>query len=286
METSLREHIEAVMGRKILSANPVSGGDISLAFKIDLEGEPLFCKYHKGAQGFTMLQAEKTGLEAISATGCIKTPRVLHLGKLKISACLLMEYVERGHPSEKNMAHFGEQLARLHGTKQPLFGWDTDNFIGSLPQSNASKQTWPEFYTTERLGPQLRMAFDKGLLSRDEVPGENLMEARLRGLCSETRPSLIHGDLWGGNYLISTEDEAYLIDPSVSYSHPGMDLAMSRLFGGFSPAFYSGYESAASDLVPEQDEIELYQLYYLLVHLNLFGVSYAASVKRILRRFF
>ncbi len=274
------------MGRKILSANPVSGGDISLAFKIDLEGEPLFCKYHKGTQGFAMLQAEKTGLETIAATGSIKTPRVLHLGKLENSACLLLEYVERGHPSEKSMAHFGEQLAILHSCKHNSFGFDTDNFIGSLPQSNASKKTWHEFYTTERLSPQIRMAYDKGLLSREEVPGDNLMEARLRDFCSETQPSLIHGDLWGGNYLISTKGEAYLIDPSVSYAHPGMDLAMSRLFGGFSPSFYSGYESAANYVIPDQEEIELYQLYYLLVHLNLFGVSYAASVKRILRRFF
>ncbi len=274
------------MGKEVSSAVPVSGGDISLAYKIDLEGEGLFCKYHKGAQGFAMLEAEKRGLEAIAATGTIRTPLVMHLGKLDHGACLLLEYVERGHPSDQSMVRFGEQLAGLHTYKHSSFGWDTDNFIGSLPQTNTPRKTWPEFYAAERLSPQLRMACDKGLLSRDEVPGENLMEARLRDLCSETRPSLIHGDLWGGNYLISTRGEGYLIDPSVSYSHPGMDLAMSRLFGGFSPAFYSGYASAASDLMPEQDEIELYQLYYLLVHLNLFGLSYAGSVKRILRRFF
>lgn len=274
------------MGKKILSAHPVSGGDISLAYKIMLEDDPVFCKFHKGNQGFAMLEAEKTGLEALAATGSIKTPRVLHLGKLENGACLLLEHVESGRPSDQNMARFGEQLARMHSCKHTSFGFNTDNFIGSLPQSNAPKQTWPEFYASERLNPQLQMAFDKGLLGRDEIPDESLMEVRLRDLCSETHPSLIHGDLWGGNYLISTQGIAFLIDPCVSYSHPGMDLAMSRLFGGFTPAFYSGYKAVARHVIPDQDEIELYQLYYLLVHLNLFGVSYAASVKRILRRFF
>lgn len=274
------------MGKRVSSAVPVQGGDISFALKIDLEGDHCFCKYQSGLQGHAMLQAEKDGLEAIAAVGCIKTPGVLHIGKLENGGCLLLEYIDRGTASEMDMIHFGEQLARLHATKDSLYGWDADNFIGSLPQTNEKRTHWPEFYTTQRLIPQLKMARNKKLLDSGEIPGEDLMEERLRDLCSPSEPSLIHGDLWGGNYLISRKGEAYLIDPSTSFSHPGMDIAMSKLFGGFSSSFYQAYEAAYPFPMPDKAEIDLYQLYYLLVHLNLFGASYASSVKGLLNRYF
>ncbi len=274
------------MGGKISSAVSVSGGDISEAVKIEMKDGLFFCKYQKGQSGYAMLKAEKEGLEAISATGCVRTPEVLSLGQLDNGGYLVLEYIESRPPSEKDMAIFGEQLAQLHSTNDTDFGWDSDNFIGSLPQPNARRKDWAAFYALQRLIPQFRMARNKGLLETKDIPGETSLEARLRDLCSPSPPSLIHGDLWGGNYMISLNGEACLIDPSASYSHPGMDLAMSRLFGGFSLSFYRAYESESQNEMPDREEIELYQLYYLLVHLNLFGATYAASVRNILRRYF
>jgi fructosamine-3-kinase len=233
-----------------------------------------------------MLKAEKEGLEAIAAAGFIKTPRAIHLSKMDTGGYLLLEFIESKSPAEKDMMQLGLQLAGLHTVKAGSFGWERDNFIGSLPQYNARADKWAGFYTSSRLLPQMKMAYDKGLLSKREIPPADKIEITIKDICSPCEPSLIHGDLWGGNFLIAKNGTPYLIDPSTSYSHPGMDIAMSQLFGGFSSRFYHAYEEASDHPMPGNTEIELYQLYYLLVHLNIFGASYASSVRGIVRRYF
>ncbi|MEY8020405.1 fructosamine kinase family protein [Muriicola sp. SD30] len=286
MENELKKYIESSLELKITSLVPVSGGDISTALKITAGTDQFFCKYQAGDMGYSMLKAENDGLEAIAATGFIKTPRAIHLSKMESGGCLLLEYIESKGAGEKDMVQLGRQLAGLHTAKAASFGWDTDNYIGSLSQYNTRADNWAGFYTSSRLLPQLKMAHDKDLLSKRDVPPADKIEMRLHDICSPCEPSLIHGDLWGGNYLIAKNGSPYLIDPGVSYSHPGMDIAMSRLFGGFSSSFYHAYEEASDRPLPSQAEIELYQLYYLLVHLNIFGSSYASSVRDIVKRYF
>ncbi|MBT8283140.1 MAG: fructosamine kinase family protein [Muriicola sp.] len=282
----LKEHIESSFGLKIISIVPVSGGDISKALKITTSADQFFCKYQVGEEGYAMLRAEKDGLTALAESRKIKTPAVVGLSKTEDGALLLLEFIESKSKGGKEMIRFGSQLAELHEVKSEYYGWETDNYIGSLPQKNTRADSWPGFYTSCRLLPQLKWAVDSGLLAAGEIPSDEKMESRLSGICSAAEPSLIHGDLWGGNYLISENGTPFLIDPSVSYSHPGMDLAMSKLFGGFSTSFYEGYQEACKDAIPSPEEIELYQLYYLLVHLNIFGSSYAASVRSIVKRYF
>jgi fructosamine-3-kinase len=286
MIDALGDHIKNTLGIVVKSIVPVSGGDISTALKITSPTDRFFCKYHPGKKGHLMLGAEKEGLLALAATSSVKTPEIMHLGQFMNGGYLLMEYIESKTPGTSDMQLFGGKLARLHGIHDHAFGWDSDNFIGSLPQKNDRKALWADFYSTQRLLPQYAMALQKGLLSKDEIPTAESLKAGIDAYCHPARPSLVHGDLWGGNYLISSQGEVYLIDPSVSYSHPGADIAMSRLFGGFSAAFYNAYEEASNNPLPDEQETELYQLYYVLVHLNLFGGSYASSVRRITRKYF
>ena len=286
MDKSLRSFIESALGSKLTSAVPVSGGDIASAYKLEFGGERWFCKYQKGGRGFDMLRREKEGLEAIGETGLIRTPEILFLGNTEDGGLLIMEFVDSRSPSDDEMELFGRQLVQLHNITADRFGWKTGNYIGSLPQSNSFLSSWSTFYSRERLLPQLMMARDKGLLSPAEIPQNERIESQVKKYFRPSAPSMVHGDLWSGNYLITLDGEPCLIDPSVSYSHPGMDLAMSRLFGGFTPSFYEAYGSSSPLPMPDQAETDLCQLYYLLVHLNLFGASYASSVRNILKRYF
>jgi fructosamine-3-kinase len=285
MDLALKEHIENALNSAVLNITSISGGDISQAYKIVTKSDRFFCKYHPGTNGFLMLKSEKEGLEAISATVTIKVPHVFCLGSLNKGGVLLMEYIEAKTPSDKDMESLGIGLATLHKVHSDAFGWHSDNFIGSLDQKNASKASWPIFYVENRLLPQIDLAIGRGYLSKEEVPEISVILESITKQCKVSRPSLIHGDLWGGNYLIC-EQGPVLIDPSISYADPGMDLAMSKLFGGFSSAFYDAYAECFPLSIPTQAMIELYQLYYLLVHLNLFGASYTPAVRSIIKRHF
>ena len=174
----------------------------------------------------------------------------------------------------------------MHQHSSEFFGWDTNNYIGSLPQRNTKDQSWVMFYIEQRLSPQFDMARTQGLLSEGEIPSVDKMKKVLGEILSDVKPSLLHGDLWGGNYLISAKGIPYLIDPAVYYGHSEVDIAMSQLFGGFSSAFYDSYERVMPLDKLSEDRIKIYQLYYLLVHLNLFGRSYFSSVNAILKSYF
>jgi len=284
MGLALVDYLENTLNEAVITATPISGGDISQVYKIITSSDRFFCKYHSGPSGFLMLKSEKEGLEAISSTRTIRAPEVFHLGSLNNGGVLLMEYVDAKSPSDKDMECLGRNLAALHEVNSRAFGWNSDNYIGSLYQKNTPNTDWPTFYVKNRLLPQLVLAKDLGRLSKKEVPVGAFLLKGIKEYCNADSPSLIHGDLWGGNYLIDKDGVPFLVDPSISYADPGMDLAMSKLFGGFSSPFYESY--AETSPLPSQEVIELYQLYYLLVHLNIFGTSYAPAVRSTLRRYF
>lgn len=286
MDEDLKHRLAAVIGSPVLSARRLSGGDISEAWLLETAPQRLFCKLNSGPEALSMFQAEKDGLEAISSTATIKTPEVLVCTEREEMAFLILEYIEPKKPTAADMMVFGQQLARLHNLEQPAFGWERDNFIGSLAQRNPRETDWPAFYARERLLPQLKLAFDSGLLNASDMPGEAKTERVVGDLCGNVRPSLVHGDLWGGNYLISSDGRAFLIDPAVYCAHSEVDLAMSRLFGGFPDSFYEGYTNSAPISPGFEERRDLYQLYYLLVHLNLFGRTYYSAVKPLLTRYF
>lgn len=280
------ENLSNLVGTKINKIQSVSGGDISAAYLINSGRDKFFLKVNNKPWALDMFNVEVQGLNAIRKSKTIATPEIIAFETFKDDSFLLMEYVESKHATSKDMELFGSQLAQLHQMTSDDFGFDENNFIGSLPQSNEKHKNWNEFYIEERLYPQLQLARLKGLLNESEIPDSSLMKEVCHNYFINIKPALLHGDLWGGNYLISSDGRPFLIDPATYFGHSEVDIAMSRLFGGFGASFYDAYH----EIIPKDrytdNRIELYQLYYLMVHLNLFGRSYYGSVKNILNNYF
>ena len=282
---SLHNHLDSTLPARILAARPLSGGDIHRAYRLELEnGQNIFIKTNQNRQAPEMFRTESLGLKLLGQSQAIRIPDVIgHRSSDDGHAYLMLEYIEPGHRNAQFWERFGRKLARLHKVTSAQFGLDHDNFIGSLPQSNTQHSTWAEFYTEERLLPQMTMARRQGYF--DEPTGQQLHRlcSKLNSVCPAEQPALCHGDLWSGNFLCDTAGEPVLIDPAACYAHREMDLAMTRLFGGFDPRFYDAYKDAWPLEPGFEDRIGIYQLYYLLVHVNLFGGGYVGSVRGILK---
>lgn len=278
MEAQLKEALEAVFRFHIHKASRVGGGDSASAFRLETSRGALFAKIMPGPQGADILRAEAEGLRAISSTNTLRTPEVLGLEPLDEGACLLLEFVPTGPGAPQAHEALGRGLAQLHSLPAPHFGWAGPNYIGPLPQRNTPETDWATFYARHRLEPQYAMAARGGWLQPADIPDTGRILEHIAPMMPEIKPSLLHGDLWGGNYLISEQGTPLLIDPAAYYGHAEVDLAMSLLFGGFPQRFYDAYD----EIVPREDgfaeRVALYQLYYLLVHLNLFGPSYSGAV--------
>ena len=279
-------HLETVLKTEITSFDRLSGGDINSAFRLRTTSQDYFLKTNDSVSALAMFKAESAGLAELRKADCIKIPRVTASGSVSGVAYLLMEFIPSKSGTSSQMSEFGNQLAELHACTRPSFGLTHDNFIGSLPQSNAQMESWPDFYVERRLEPQFQMAFERGLMSVSEIPSSSEMLNAISSICQDSKPSLLHGDLWSGNFLISEKGIPYLIDPAVYYGDCMVDIAMSKLFGGFSQAFYDAYFEKSVPIKNKSQKIDLYQLYYLLVHLNLFGTSYHPSVITIIKRLF
>ncbi|MGA9237476.1 fructosamine kinase family protein [Robiginitalea sp.] len=270
--------LEGVFGLRILGHQPVRGGDIARSYLLQTARGPLFVKILEGPRAYDMLTAEAEGLTALKESGAIAVPEVYQCAKTGFGAALLMEYISSGRVSDASQETLGRSLALLHQSGSDTFGWSRNNYIGTLPQNNPREEDWATFFARHRLSFQFDLALSSNLLEARQVPGLDYMIQKIESLVPEVHPALLHGDLWGGNYLISKDNTPYLIDPSVYYGHSDVDLAMSRLFGGFSSRFYDAYFEVSPAHPGFEDRIPLYQLYYLLVHLNIFGRSYLASV--------
>ncbi|MDW8231027.1 MAG: fructosamine kinase family protein [Saprospiraceae bacterium] len=285
LSDSLQPRIEALLGEKIASIAPVSGGDINRAFCLTGESRRRwFLKTNTDAAAALMFRREAQGLALLGASGVIRTPRVYGHGADETgNAFLLLSFVDSGPRSPLFWERFGRQLAALHSQTSAFFGFAHDNFIGRLPQSNRRCETWAEFYAQERLQPQMQLARQQGYLDKAAEQQLERLCRRLDVRCPNEPPALTHGDLWSGNFLCNAQGEPVLIDPAAAYAHREMDIAMSRLFGGFDARFYAAYQEAWPLAPGFEERIEIYQLYYLLVHVNLFGSGYESGVRRILK---
>ena len=297
--SSLNEALQSLFGTgvSVVSQRSVSGGDINRAYRLTVRSgdgseHELFLK-ENSVSLWSMFEAEAAGLEALGNTGAIPVPEVLGLGIDGTSSFLLLSWVPSGAPAPGFWEDFGKQLAELHraDTSSLLagagrFGFSGDNFIGSTPQVNEPRDTWVSFFQECRLQPQLKMASSAGLLNSSDLAVADRVLNRLDELLVEPEsPSLLHGDLWSGNYMVGPDGRAMLIDPAAYVGHREADLAMTELFGGYHPAFYAAYRNAAPLQPGYEDRRDLYNLYHLLNHLNLFGTSYYSSVRRILAKY-
>lgn len=281
----LRSHIEHLLSSPILNYRSLSGGSIAAVYQLETATGSLVLKTGKATAG-EMFYAEANGLDLIRQTKTIAVPKVFDAGVKNDTAFLLMAYISGKSPSSEDEALLGTQLANLHRCNAELFGLNHDNFIGSLAQKNSFASNWADFFANQRLGVQLKLAQKKNLLQASEVPSITMITSVLQSFCKNIKASLLHGDLWNGNFLISKSGMPFLIDPAVYYGHAEVDIAMSKLFGGFGSSFYESYHKWHPKTAFFKERIDLYQLYYLLVHLNLFGRSYYNSVKRLLTTYF
>lgn len=223
--------------------------------------------------------AEAASLQAIAVTETIRTPEVIATGSTDDTALLILEYLEL-HPSG-NEGRLGEALANLHRHTAASYGFPADNFIGSTPQSNTPHSHWPSFFGDQRLG----LMFDRLEKTGIAFSGSQQLLKRLETLLpSHPQASLLHGDLWGGNRAFLKDGTPVLFDPACYHGHAACDLAMTRLFGGFSETFYEAYESSADDGMDDPCLHELYNLYHLLNHALLFGGGYTTEVDQAIRR--
>lgn len=280
---SLRDALASALSTTLLGATALSGGMINHAARVDTRDGAVFVKWN--AQPLPgLFAAEAAGLRTLQATRTLRVPRVVAMDDSAERAFLALEYIEVAAPRDHAAftRRFAEGLAALHRSTGSSYGFEQDNYIGSLPQSNASHRTWPQFYRECRLLPQLAIA---RRLSRLPAQRERLLmhvvenlESLLAGL--DARPVLLHGDLWSGNFL-TAGDEPAIIDPAVYYGEREVELAFVELFGGFPPGFVAAYDTAYPLDSGYTRRRPLHQLYPLLVHLNHFGEPYGADVDRI-----
>ena len=281
----LIDHCQKIVQNTVLSYQKLSGGDISQSLLLQSKTEKYFLKFNLAGHADLMFGAEARGLELIAEQKLIRTPRVLGHGKINGTGFLLLEYIPNSQAEDGFWENFGAALAGLHKKSNTHFGWKHSNYIGSLPQSNQQHQSWSSFYIHERLSPQLRLAIDHHRLDPILLPKFERLFQLLPELCPSEPPALIHGDLWSGNFLIDSSHKPVLIDPAVCYAQREMDLAMTMLFGGFDEAFYRAYQNTYPLEPGLEQRLKIYQLYYLLVHVNLFGGAYTQSVIDIINRY-
>ncbi|MBE0637467.1 MAG: fructosamine kinase family protein [Bacteroidales bacterium] len=268
-----------------LIATTISGGSINQAFKIKTASGIYFLKYNNAGRYPGMFEKEAAGLKLLKNLNEINVPDVLHYGSSGNFSFLLLKFIVSATERSDFWEDFGIKLAALHRHKAGQFGLDHDNFMGSLYQSNTFHDEWTDFFIEERLEPLVKMAREEGKIGREDVSAFGRLYLRLGEIFPETRPSLVHGDLWSGNYMVTEDGRVCLIDPAIYYGHPEVDIAMSTLFGGFSGKFYDAYTSYNTLEKGWQQRLEYYNLYPLMVHVILFGGGYLGSVQRILQKF-
>lgn len=288
MQPEAREAIGRSLGQRVRGVRPLGGGDINEAYLVELsDGRRLFAKCNRTADK-SMFPSEAKGLEWLGEARALRVPRVLAVSNEDTdqTSFLVLEYLEPGRRSADFEEQLGRGLARLHRFGAQNFGLDHDNFIGSLPQCNRARSTWPEFFRRERLEPQLERAEQVSLFTARHRRMFDALFDKLDDLCGPAEPpSRLHGDLWGGNLHVDDHGAPALIDPAVYAGHREMDLAMMQLFGGFGERVFAAYDEAYPRAPGHRDRVPLYQLYPLMVHVNLFGTGYVGSVERALSQY-
>lgn len=262
-------------------AVPMGGGCINQAWRIQgHDGTPYFVKLND-AHKLPMFAAESAGLTAIAATNALRVPHPIAHGTAGGQAFLALEYLDLR--SNGNARLLGERLAALHRNTAQNFGWHQDNTIGETPQRNAWSSGWIDFWREQRLGYQLDLAARNGHSGKLQQLGRQLMEI-IPGFFDgyNPAPSLLHGDLWGGNHAYTADGAPVLFDPASYYGDREADIAMTELFGGFGSEFYASYRRAYPLHEGYAVRRDLYNLYHVLNHANLFGGGYARQAEQMM----
>lgn len=284
---SMSDKLHVDTGLRILETESVSGGSINRAARIETDQGLFFLKWNQQAPA-DMFEREADGLNRLARANTGLVIPAIHSWsppEEKTPGYLLMDYIHPDSGSTRAFQQLGEGLAQLHEKRAPQFGLDVDNYIGQLPQSNRRDESWDRFFIRERIEPQLRQAVDQQGLDRSLLTNWSRLAERLGEIFPDAQPSLLHGDLWSGNFLFTQDQRPVLVDPAVYYGHPEMELAFTKMFGGFSSEFYDAYQSVHPLPPGFPDRVPVYNFYPLLVHANLFGGGYLQQSADFLKRF-
>jgi fructosamine-3-kinase len=280
-DAAIRAGLASILPTDILAtpAQPVGGGCSNECFRYGTAMGPVFVKV-ANENSIDMLIAESVGLHELRVAGAVRVPQVLGIGVAEGHALLALEWIELVRATPSSDAKLGEQLATQHRVTKPLYGFKRNNFIGRSAQSNLWSRDWVNFWRERRLEAQLLLAESNGV-DEQFIERTTVLMALMDGFFTSYIPvaSLLHGDLWGGNYAADSSGVPVIFDPAVYFGDRECDLAMTRLFGGFSEEFYTAYHSAWPLDEGWQQRVELYNLYHVLNHHNLFGGSYLAQAE-------
>ncbi|WP_031426321.1 fructosamine kinase family protein [Flavimarina sp. Hel_I_48] len=281
LEPDFLNELSQKLDSKIISHKPLSGGDINEVYTLESENEKWVIKVNNAQRFPGMFEKEAAGLQALREPHIIDVPKVITSGEHQNQSYLLLEHKATGTKKQEFWTIFGRQLAKLHQQSAAKFGFEEDNYIGSLPQYNEAEDNAAEFYINQRLKPQFALALENGY----KFTEIDRFYDKIRHLIPQEKPALIHGDLWSGNFLVNASGDPCLIDPATAFAPREMDIGLMHLFGGFNPSLFDAYNSEFPLAHGWPERIKLWQLYYVLVHVNLFGGGYFASAEAILRHY-
>lgn len=267
------QRLASITAQKITKVSSLGGGSINQCFRLEAGDERFFCKINSASKFPQLFLKEKKGLEAL-ALPPLRTPEIIDQGEEGDWQFLVLEFIREGKRSSSFWEDFGHQLAVLHQHTSTKYGWEEDNYMGAVPQVNQLMTDWTDFFMIQRLQPMVKRCYDLHLLQPRHLRSFDKLYRSLSGIFDDEKPSLLHGDLWSGNFICNERSAPVLIDPAVYYGHRGMDLGMTRLFGGFDPLFYDAYHEHYPMGPQFKEQCEVCNLYPLLIHLFLFGGSY------------
>jgi fructosamine-3-kinase len=283
IENTLSTQIGKVV--QITETSSIGGGCINEAYSLKTNAGKYFVKFNSTGAFPRMFEKEAAGLRILADTNTISVPEVICASETGKHAYLLLQFIETGRQKNDFWYNFGTLLSGLHRNTSDNFGLSHDNYIGSLVQENKQHLDFISFFISQRLEPQLKIARNQGALNQGDTRYFDSLFNRLNSIIPIEKPALLHGDLWSGNFMVNAMGAPCIFDPAVYYGHREADIAMTQLFGGFSPEFYHAYNETFPLEKDWQKRTDIFNLYPLLVHVNLFGGSYAAQVLRIIRHF-
>ncbi len=280
IRSSLIEELEDQIKSNFVLSTPISGGDINEAYRLEFSSQTFFLKQNEHL-AYRSFLVEAKGLELIRQESSFRVPGVVAVGECEGVGYLMLEWIEPFERKPKSAELLGTQLARMHiARSSSAFGLDYDNMIGSLDQKNSAEKSWGKFWIENRIRPQWEMANSKNLFTSQDQKNMEVLQTQIEETdWSEFEPCLLHGDLWSGNAFYDESGIPVLIDPAVYYGVDEVEIAFMKLFGGFPDECFETYYSHRSKRVGEEERRYLWQIYPLLVHLNLFGESYLPRVR-------
>ena len=283
LESILQKHVGS--DARLLSTSFESGGCINNTLRLNTRSGNYFIKWQVGIPS-DMFEKEAEGLRRLEKAGNLRIPHVIASGVEDGKHYLLMEFIETTSSGQTDWEDFGRSLALLHReNSSSQYGFDHDNYIGKLPQTNSWMSSWIDFFNEHRLEYQLKLAMENRLVTTDFVSRYRKFYGQLESLLPVDQPALLHGDLWSGNFMTALDSKACLIDPATYYGHREIELSFTQMFGGFANAFYRSYEDTYPLEPGFSERVPIYNMYPHMVHVNLFGASYLGGVIQVLDRY-